>query len=285
MPQAKQRLQKNAVPQYDQSPDSCICLTEDGIEAFLDACRGKGLAEGTVERYRSGLNHLYQDLPEDKIIRRETLENWRKELLQQGYARATINCFLSSGNSFVEFAGHREYQLMGQLELEADPQPELTRTEYLRLLQTARALGKEKVYLLIKLFGSTGPMVQELSKLTVEAVEEGRISIVFSGVRSVVRLPESLRKELLEYAKRCGYLSGPIFLTRSGAPVNRTYVTASIRSICEDARVPREKGNPRCLKRLYPATRSGIENNISLLVEQAIERLLEEEQLAISWGE
>ena len=48
-------------------------------------------------------------------------------------------------------------------------QPELTRTEYLRLLQTARALGRERVYLLVKLFGTTGLTVQELEKVTVEA--------------------------------------------------------------------------------------------------------------------
>ena len=67
--------------------------------------------------------------------------------------------------------------------------------------------------------------------------------------------------------------------------MNRTYVSASIRSICEDARVPREKGNPRCLKRLYQVTRGGIENNISLLVEQAMDRLLEQEQFTIGWNE
>ena len=86
---------------------------------------------------------------------------------------------------------------------------------------------------------------------------------------------ENCRKELLGYAKRCEYLSSPIFLTRNEAPVNRTYVSASIRSICEGARVLREKGNPRCLKRLYQATKGRIEDNISLLVEQAMDRLLE----------
>ena len=43
------------------------------------------------------------------------------------------------------------------------------------------------------------------------------------------------------------------------------------------ARVPGEKGNPRCLKRLYQSTRSGIEENIALLVEQ--------EQFTAGWGE
>lgn len=201
------------------------------------------------------------------------------------FAFGTINSFLSVSNSYLHFAGHRECQLIGQMELKSSPQPELTRAEYLRLLQTARALGKEKIYLLIKLFGSTSLTVQELPKVTVEAVETGRVTVVFNRVKSVVRIPEPLQKELSDYARRNGYLSGPIFLTRSGAPVNRTYVSAAIRSLCADAQVPEEKGNPRCLKRLYRATLGGIENNISLLVDQAMNRLLEQEQLSVGWEE
>ena len=282
MPQAKQRLQRDS-SQRSLGSTPGVPLNEEGMEAFLDACREKGLMEGTVEWYRHGLKRLYQDLPEDKTIRQDTLEHWKERLIRQGYAPGTINSFLSSGNSFVEFAGHREYQIIERLERGKAPQPELTRAEYLRLLQTARILGKEKIYLLIKLFGSTNLTVQELPKVTVEAVETGKVSIIFSRVKSVVHLPAHLQKELLEYAKRNGYLSGPIFRTRNGTPVNRTYVSAAIRNLCAEARVPEEKGNPQCLKRLYQATRGVIENNISLLVEQAMDRLLEQEQLKIGW--
>ena len=288
MPQIKQSPQRSAIqrrPQYRRGPDLGVCLTEEGIGEFLDACREKGLTEGTVEWYRRGLKRLYEELPEDKTIRHGTLGYWRERLIQQGYAPGTINSFLSSCNSFVEYAGHREYQLIGQLELEISPQPELTRAEYLRLLQTARALEKEKIYLLIKLFGSTSLTVQELPKVTVEAVETGQVSITFSRVKSVVHLPAHLQKELLGYAKRNGYLSGAIFRTRNGTPVNRAYVSTAIRRLCAEARVPEEKGNPQCLKRLYQATRSVIENNVALLVEQAMDRLLEQEQLNVGWEE
>ena len=91
------------------------------------------------------------------------------------------------------------------------------------------------------------------------------------------------KMELLDYARRGGYRSGPVFLTREGTPMSRTYVTISIRQLCRAARVPEEKGNPRCLKRLYQSTRAGIEANISLLVEQAHDRLLESEQSHIGW--
>jgi integrase/recombinase XerD len=39
------------------------------------------------------------------------------------------------------------------------------------------------------------------------------------------------------------------------------------------------------LRRLYFSTRAGIESNIALLVEQAMERQLEQEQLAVGWEE
>ena len=288
MPQTKQYPQRSMSqrrPQHSRASDPGVHLTAEGIEEFLEVCRKEGRVDGTIEWYRRGLKHLYEDLPEDKMIRHGTLERWREDLIQQGYATGTINSFLSVSNSYLDFAGHREYQLIGQMEVGDNLQPELTRTEYLRLLQTARVLGKEKVYLLIKLFGSTSLTVQELPKVTVEAVEAGKVTVFFNRVKSVVHIPEHLQQELLNYAKRNGYLSGPIFLTRNGAPINRTYVSASIRHLCAEAQVPEEKGNPRCLKRLYQNIRGGIEDNISLLVEQAMDRLLEQEQLEIGWEE
>ena len=116
-----------------------------------------------------------------------------------------------------------------------------------------------------------------------EAVTEGKLTVTSSRSKQVLRIPEGLQKELLDYGKRNGYLKGPLFLTREGTPMSRTYVTTIIRQLCEAARVPGEKGNPRCLKRLYQSTRSGIEENIALLVEQAHFRLLEQEQLEIGW--
>ena len=65
--------------------------------------------------------------------------------------------------------------------------------------------------------------------------------------------------------------------------MNRSYVTTSIRDLCVLAGIPAEKGSPRCLRRLYLAGRKAIEDNIALLVEQALERQMEEEQLTVGW--
>ncbi|BDF71410.1 hypothetical protein CE91St41_13630 [Oscillospiraceae bacterium] len=269
------------MPPQEKGPQ--VHLTPSLIAEFRTALLDKGYNEDTVSRYCTNLTRLLNDLPEDKCIRKGTLARWQEDLLEAGYAARTVNLFVSPANSLLEYLNLRELQLATQLKPEAELQPELTRTEYLRLLQTARATGKERVYLLVKLFATTGLPVQELTKVTVEAAETGKITTVSSGIKQIVRVPECLQKELLSYAKRNGLRSGPIFRTRDGAPMSRTNVTTGIRQLCAAAQVPVEKGNPRCLKRLYQATKAGIEANVALLVEQAQERMMEQEQLAIGW--
>ena len=161
----------------------------------------------------------------------------------------------------------------------------MTRNEYLRMLQTARTLGRERVYLLVKLFATTGFPLQELPKVTVEAVQEGAAEAESNGVTQTIHFPDFLREELLEYIRRKGILSGPVFLTRSGEPMSRTNVSTGIRQLCTAAQVPEEKGNPRCLRKLYLSARAEIEANVALLIEQAVQRQLETEQALIGWDE
>ena len=283
MPQTRQHIQGERPKYQHRRTESGVLLTQESIEQFLDACQSRGRVEGTLQWYRRGLNRLYQALPEDKFIRQGALERWREELVEMEYTPGTVNMFLSIANSYLDFVGHREYQLASQLKLQNSFQPELTRGEYVQLLRTAKALNKERLYLLIKLFASTGLSVQELPNVTVEAVRKGEIVHFPHKVQQRVRIPECLQKELLGYIRRNGYSAGPIFQNKDGGPLNRTYVSTAIRRLCAEARIPEEKGNPRCLKRLYQNTRSDIENNVALLVEQALDRVLEQEQRAIGW--
>lgn len=283
MPQTRQHIQGERPTHQHRRMETGVLLTQESIEQFLDACQSRGRVEGTLQWYRRGLNRLYQALPEDKFIRQGALERWREELVEMEYTPGTVNMFLSIANSYLDFVGHRECQLASQLKPKSSLQPELTREEYVQLLRTAKALDKERLYLLIKLFASTGLSVQELPNVTVEAVQKGEIVHFPHKVEQRVRIPECLRKELSGYIRRNGYTSGPIFQNKDGGPLNRTYVSIAIRRLCVEARIPEEKGNPRCLKRLYQNTRLDIENNVAQLVEQALDRVLEQEQSAIGW--
>lgn len=263
---------------------AALHMTAETVDAYITEMERKGRVAGTIEEYRRNLNQLYAFLSEDKCIYPDTLRQWREALLEQGYSPRTANARISAVNSYLLFCGRRDLQVIRQLEFAECPHPELTRSEYLRLLQTARLLGKERLYLLIKLFGSTGLPVQSLERVTVEAVQKGFVITGEGKKRQVVRFPGCLQKELLDYARREEIQTGRIFLTRAGKPLSRTNVADGIRHLCRDAQVPEEKGNPRCLRRMYQETQEGILQNISVLIDQAYQNMLEKEQLTIGWA-
>lgn len=93
------------------------------------------------------------------------------------------------------------------------------------------------------------------------------------------------QKELLSFANKKGIRSGPVFITRNGRPISRTNICAMTKKVCGAARLTDERATPRGLRKLYQSTRATVESNIALLVEQAMERQLEQEQFSIGWEE
>lgn len=267
-----------------QRSEKEVPLTPESIDSYLEHLRSAGRVQGTLDSYRRKIGRLYQTLPEDdKTIRRDTLSWWREKLAEEGCSAAGINQFVIVVNGYLGYMGARDLQMTNKLESEDGPQLELTRSEYLRLLSAARSLDREQAYLLVKVFGNSDLPVQELSRLTVEAARAGMISISRRSAKEIIRFPDSVCRELLDYAGRQGIQSGPIFLTRAGKLIDRTYAAQSIRRLCPTAQVPEGKGSPRCLRKMYQATREDVERNVALLAERAQDRLLEEEQLTVGW--
>ena len=272
-------------PQKRRHQPSGVPVSQEDIQNFLTAYENLDRAEGTVQFYQRKLRRFYQDLPEDKIIRPDTMKNWQEKLLQDGYAPGSVNAFLSAANSYLDYIGHREYQLAGQLKDEKPPQPELSRAEYLRMLSAAKMLENERSYLLVKVLGGAGMRVQELPQLTVEAVRQGVVPLEYHNSRQqrLLRLPEALRQELLDYIRREGLVSGPVFATSDGNPLPRSRVYTFVRSAGLAARVPEEKATPRGLWKMYLSTQEEIQSYVALLAEQRYCRMLEEEQQAVGW--
>ena len=260
-----------------------LTVTWEEVCRYLDSLAARGRRRETIQVYRPKLEAFYHFLPEDKRVAADTLELWRAALLREGYSPGTANTHVSAANGLLAYLGRRDLQLIGQLDTEEEIQPELRRTEYLRLLATARNLGRERTYLMVKVFALTGIRVSELNRVTVRAVEEGRVLTACDGRAQYVLIPACLRKELTVYLRRVGITAGPVFVTRSGRPMRRTQVSGEIRTLCRDARVDGDKSNPRCLRRLYQVTQERIRDSVQILAEQAHERMLEEEQLTVGW--
>ena len=201
-----------------------IQLTEEIIGEFLDEMQDRGRKEGSLRNYRQVLTGLEEYLTPGKSVCSTTAEEWKAWMEEKGYSRRTVNARLSVLNSFLKYMGKREWQKTDFFEHSDTIQPELTRTEYMRLLKAAKLLHKEREYLLIKVMGGAGIRIQELENMTVEAVQEGMVKLESYHRKQYRKLPGALRKELLAYAAREGIKSGPVFVARDGGPMVRSTI-------------------------------------------------------------
>ena len=267
---------------WPASDDPGVLMTHEDIEGYMAVLRAKGRTAAT-QQYKTILNQFYNDLPVDKCIRKGTLTWWVELLREKGYYPNTLNSFAIVANGFLDYIGHREYQLSDLPKQEKNPQPELTRNEYLQLLQAAKRLDREREYLLVKLFASCDLPVQQLGKVTVETAKAGCLTVDSSGTRSVLHLPGCLCRELLAYAERQGIGVGPIFVSNRDKAMCRTGIVKSITRLSDEAGVASEKCNPQCLRRLYKTTKAAVEANYAVLVEQAMDRQVEQENIIAGW--
>lgn len=131
---------------------------------------------------------------------------------------------------------------------------ELTRPEYLRLLETARTQGRERLALLLETICGTGIRVSEVRYVTVEAVYRGRAEISLKGKIRTILLPGKLCRKLLKYARKQKIASGEIFLTRNEKGISRRQIWAEMKALCDKAGVAPSKVFPHNLRHLFART-------------------------------
>ena len=258
-------------------------ITPEKIESYLDYVRGRGCTNGTVMNYRRSLTKLYHWLPETKEIKKGTILAYQQALAKQFMPR-TVNMLMAPINGLLEYLDVRALQVTTALApTPGEIKPELSRSEYLRLLSAAKLKQNERLYLLIKLFATTGIAVQEVPNITVEAVQSGKVVTFPNRIRKELRIPHCVQQELLEYCRENGIVSGSIFLTRSGSPISRTAISTMIQQLSKDSRVDRNKCNPRCLQKLYDDTQDNIQANVAVMLQMTYDNLLEKEQTLYGW--
>lgn len=114
---------------------------------------------------------------------------------------------------------------------------------------------------------ASGIRVSELSAITIETVKARRATINCKGKMRVVVLPKDLCKMLTEYAKGQKITSGPIFVTRTGKPLDRSTIWKMMKALCESAGVNREKVFPHNLRHLFARTYYSIQKDIVRLAD------------------
>jgi site-specific recombinase XerD len=231
-------------------------LTDERLTAFGRWLEGEERSEGTIEKYLRYVSGFSRWL-EGRAVSKELTAAWKGHLLDQGYAPVTVNSMLAALNTFFRFAGWEEFRvrfLKIQRRMFREPGRELTREEYARMLDTAHAMGRERLALLMETICSTGIRVGEVKYITVQAAQNGRVEIALKGKIRTILLPGKLCRKLLKYAQKQKTVSGEIFLTRNGKSLSRRQIWADMKRLCAYAGVEASKVFPHNLRHLFATT-------------------------------
>lgn len=235
------------------------------FEAFL---RKEEKSAATIEKYLRDVRYFLTFVSK-RAINKELTLSYKMEL-KEHYAITSTNSMIASLNSFLRFVGLRDCcvkQFRVQKHTFCAQEKELTRKEYVRLVNAARTKGSERLSLLIETICGTGIRVSELQYITIEAARRGAAIVSCKGKTRSVFLPSKLQKKLLGFAKNHNISTGPIFITGRGRPMNRCNIWREMKSLCERADVAPQKVFPHNLRHLFARTFYGLERDIAKLAD------------------
>ena len=174
---------------------------------------------------------------------------------------------LNSLFSFLNWMDCRVKSIKLQRQIYCPEEKELTKAEYMRLVNTAKQKGNERLNLILQTICGTGIRVSELQYITVEAVKNGEAVVSLKGKTRTVFLVKELKKKLLRYTEEQNISSGSVFITRTGKPISRTNIWREMKGLCEQADVNPQKVFPHNLRHLFARVFYGIEKDIAKLAD------------------
>ena len=243
-------------------------LQESMIPPYETALREAEKSAATIEKY---LRHVRQFVAHDagrKIDKALMLEY--KTRLEKLYAPSSANAALAAVNGFLRFWGFESCGVKPfkvQKKLYCPEERELSREEYIRLVKAAKEKSSERLALLLESICATGIRVSELPYITVEAVARGEAVVHCKGKTRTVFLPAALQKKLRRYMQRQKIQSGPVFITRTGKPMNRSNIWREMKALCERAQVAPSKVFPHSLRHLFARTFYSIDHDVAKLAD------------------
>lgn len=244
-------------------------LTDKLVAEFSAHLKNEEKSQNTTEKYLRDVRMFAAHFRGTEITK-EMVIAYKSKLLAEHYAVRSVNSMLASLNSLFTFLGWSDCKVKSmklQRQIYCPEEKELTKAEYLRLVNTAKRKGKERLNLILQTICGTGIRVSELEYITVEAAKSGKAVVALKGKTRSVFLVKELQKKLLRYATEQNISSGTIFITRNGKPLSRTNIWREMKGLCQEAGVNPQKVFPHNLRHLFARVFYGIEKDIAKLAD------------------
>ena len=232
-----------------------LFISAADIQNFNYSLTEREYSPATISKYAHDLR-LLMDYATDGIADKAALVGFRAYLTERGYCPSSVNSILGAVNLFLAFLGSdwRLKYLRVQRKTFLPADKELSYKEYERMAHTAEQRGDTRLSLLVQTLCALGLRVSELKAITVESLTSGEATIQNKGKLRTILIPHALAKKLADYCERRGIVSGSVFVTRTGKPLDRSNIWKMLKKLAEAAKVLAKKVFPHNLRHLFART-------------------------------
>lgn len=243
-------------------------ISSESIQEFEKYLQMEEKSAPTIKKYVKETEYLAEFLNGTEIQKEKIIAY--RNFLQKKLRACTVNGKLSAINAYLMFSGNDDCRvrfLKVQHDAFINENRELEEMEYRRLLLAAKNQDNERLYHILLTISGTGIRISELKYITVEAVCSGRTEINLKGKSRTILLPKELREHLGSYIRMQKIVSGPIFITRNGNPVDRSNICHEMKKLCLTAKVRESKVFPHNLRHLFARKYFEIDKNLPHLAD------------------
>ena len=245
-----------------------MTITTDQLTQFRALLKNEEKSAATLNKYLRDIQRFALWLG-DTPLERDAMLDYKADLMRH-YAAGSVNSILAALNRFLRMIARedcRVHRLRIQYQAYSPEEREITAQEYADLVRTARETGRARLALVLQTICATGIRVSELSAITVEAARKGVAVVRCKGKLRRVLLPSRLQSKLLRYARRRRIAYGPVFVTRTGQPLDRSNIWREMKSLCRTAGVDSAKVFPHNLRHLFARSFYRLERDLAKLAD------------------
>lgn len=222
------------------------------LEEFLSELKMAEKSELTLKKYRRDLIKFYVYIKQESFGK-ETVINYKQDLIAQGYKLTSINSYLVVLNKYLAWldAANLKVKLL-KTQRRGSREDIITLEDYKRLLRYARKRDEMDMYYLMKVLAMTGIRVEELKFITVENIQSNYISVTNKGKSRTVIMRQDLARELRKYCRNKGIKHGVIFVgKKEGCMMAKSTIWRRLKKIAGAARVNKKKVHAHSFRHFF----------------------------------
>ena len=228
------------------------------MKAFELDLMDNEMAKNSIVVYMCGVRTLLEFLGDDELDQRKLIDY--KDYLSnkiyddkknKTYKKTTINKYIVSVNKFMFFIDNpiriKKLRLQN-LNIDDDV---INHSDYTRLLESAKKLGKYDDYLIIQILANVGIRADELKHFTFENLKTS-ITVTNKGKSRIVPIRKELLSDLRKYCKYKGIKKGVIFYAANPEKImDKSTVWKRLKRISAHAKINKEKIHPHAFRKYF----------------------------------